>query len=217
MLARFRHIVIEGPIGVGKTSLARRLAQHLGAELMLEKPEDNPFLERFYADGSRYALQTQLFFLFQRLEQMRELIQPGMFSRHVVSDFLFAKDALFASLTLSPEEFRLYARIHAQLVPQVPAPDLTIWLQAAPATLLERIRRRGLHMEQGITPAYLQQLADAYAEYFRREAAGPLLAIDTEYFDPSSRGSDFDVLVKRIAAFRGPRESFDPVNDWLSG
>jgi deoxyadenosine/deoxycytidine kinase len=217
MLERFRHIVIEGPIGVGKTTLARRLAQHLGAELVLEKPEENPFLERFYADGSRYALQTQLFFLFQRLEQMRELAQPGMFSRGVVSDFLFAKDALFAALTLSPEEHRLYRLIHAQTAAQVPQPDLVIWLQASPDALVERIRGRGLRMERGITRAYLQALCEAYGEHFRQPGGPPLLAVGTEYFNPASRNADFELLLKRIAAFAGPREYFDPVNDWQGG
>lgn len=217
MLDRFRHIVIEGPIGVGKTSLARRLAQHLGAELVLEKPEENPFLERFYADGSRYALQTQLFFLFQRLEQMRELAQPGMFSRGVVSDFLFAKDALFAAITLSPEEHRLYRLIHAQTAAQVPQPDLVIRLQARPDALLERIRGRGLRMERGITRAYLERLCAAYGEHFQQHGGPPVLAVETEYFNPSLRNADFELLLRRIAAFAGPREFYDPVSDWQGG
>ena len=149
-LDRFRHIAIEGPIGVGKSSLARRLATHLGAELMLEQPAENPFLPRFYADMPSYALQTQLFFLFQRLKQLQSLAQPSMFSSTIVSDFMFAKDALFARLTLSDDEHRLYTQMHAQIAPQLPEPDLVIWLQASAPTLLRRIRRRGTGMEQGI-------------------------------------------------------------------
>jgi len=211
---RFHHIVIEGPIGAGKSSLARRLAQHFGVELMLEKPEENPFLERFYADGARYALQTQLFFLFQRREQMGELSQPGMFTQGVVSDFMFAKDQLFAALTLSPEEHRLYTQIQAQVAPQVRAPDLVIWLQARPQTLMQRIRRRGMRMELGITIDYLEHLTEAYGQFFQHYDASPLLAVDTEYFNPVSRPADFDLLIKRIAAFKGPREFFDPREDW---
>jgi deoxyguanosine kinase len=213
MLERFRHIVVEGPIGVGKTSLARRLARHLGAELVLEKPEDNPFLERFYADGSRYALQTQLYFLFQRVEQMQELSQPGMFSRGVVSDFLFAKDALFAALTLSAEEYRLYRLIHQQMATQVPRPDLVIWLQAGADTLLDRIRGRGLRMERGITREYLDRLCAAYGEHFQQHGGPPVLAVATEGFDPSSSERDFERLVHRIEAFHGPREFYEPLEE----
>lgn len=214
MLRRFRHIVVEGAIGVGKSSLARRLGEHLGIDPMLERPEDNPFLERFYADDGRNALQTQLFFLFQRVEQMRVLAQPGMFSRGVVSDFLFAKDALFAAITLSAEEFRLYAQIHAQIAPQMPEPDLVIWLQAAPSTLLARVRQRGLRMEQGISQAYLERLCAAYGDHFERYRAAPVLAVDTEHFNPALRNADLDALLERLAVFKGPREFYDPLAAW---
>ena len=217
MLDRFRHVVIEGPIGVGKSSLARRLGQHFGVDLMLEQPEANPFLERFYAEGGRNAFQTQLFFLFQRLEQMRELAQPGMFSKGAVSDFLFAKDALFAAITLSPEEYRLYTQIHAHIATQVPEPDLVIWLQATPATLLARVRQRGIVMERAITSEYLERLCDAYADHFHRYRGAPLLAVDTEYFNPAGRNADFDLLLKRLGTFKGPRELYDPLTDWSLG
>ncbi|MCW7536466.1 deoxynucleoside kinase [Aquabacterium sp. A7-Y] len=205
-----RHIVVEGPIGVGKSSLARRLARHLRAELMMEKPEENPFLARFYADGSRYAFQTQMFFLFQRLEQYRELAQPGMFAGPVVSDFLFAKDALFAQLTLSDDEYALYAQMYAHLAPQIPQPDLVIWLQAEPATLLQRIARRGIPMEQGIDADYLQRLSDAYFEHFKVEQGAPLFAIDTEGFNPIDREADFDRLIETLKGFDGTRAFFSP-------
>jgi deoxyguanosine kinase len=209
MLEQLRHIAIEGPIGVGKSTLARRLAAHLNAHLLLERPEDNPFLERFYADRKRYAMQTQLAFLFQRVEQYRELAQPGMFGApRIVSDFIFDKDALFARLTLSDDEYRLYAQIHAQTVPLVPPPDLVIWLQADTATLLQRVARRGLAMERSIDAEYLQRLSDAYAEYFEHSSV-PLLAIDAAAFSPALDDGDFARLIERLAAFRGPRESFD--------
>lgn len=206
-LRRFRHIAIEGPIGVGKSSLARRLSAHLGADLLLELPHENPYLGRFYADMPGYAFQTQLFFLFQRLKQMQATAQPGMFASGVVSDFLFAKDALFARLNLSDDEFRLYSQMHAQLAPQVPEPDLVIWLQAAPETLLQRIRARAIGIEQGIAPEYLRRLCDAYVEYFQGYDGAPVFAIGTERFNPSDRDTDFTQLLQRLALFEGPRES----------
>ena len=208
-LSRFRHIVIEGPIGVGKTALARRLAQHLHAELLLEQPEDNPFLARFYEDMPGYAFQTQLFFLFQRLKQMQSIAQPGMFAGALVSDFLFAKDALFARLNLSDDEFRLYSRMYAQLAPQLVEPDLVIWLQAPAQILLQRIRRRGIGMEQGLSTAYLQRLCDAYVEHFHGYDGAPVLAVGTEHFNPAEREADFQQLLERLAAFRGRREFFN--------
>lgn len=208
-LERYRHIAIEGPIGVGKSSLARRLASHLGAELLLEQPLDNPFLERFYGDMPGYALQVQLAFLFQRVKQVRQLAQPGMFAQAIVSDYVFAKDALFARLNLSDDEYRLYAQMHAQVAPQVPEPDLVIWLQAGPATLMQRIRRRGIGMEQGIGEDYLQRLADAYVEYFHAYDAAPVFAVGTEHFNPVENDADFAVFVERLADFRGRREFFN--------
>jgi deoxyguanosine kinase len=208
-LARFRHIAIEGPIGVGKSSLARMLAARLGADLLLEQADENPFLGRFYDDMQGYAFQTQLFFLFQRVRQMQQAAQPGMFNHAVVSDFLFAKDALFARLNLSNDEYAHYLQIHDQVAPQIGEPDLVIWLHASPETLLSRIRRRGIGMEQGIEPGYLRRLCDAYVGYFRTYEGAPLFAIGTEHFNPVDDPADFHLLLGRLAHFRGRREFLD--------
>lgn len=208
-LQRFRHIAIEGPIGVGKSTLARRLAAHIGADLLMERPQDNPFLARFYEDMPGYAFQTQLAFLFQRVKQMHAAAQPGMFAHAVVSDFLFEKDALFARLNLSDDEFRLYSQMYAQVAPQVRAPDLVIWLQASAPTLLKRIHRRAIPMEQGIAADYLQRLCDAYVEFFHGYRGAPVFALGTEHFNPVDDDADFATLLQRLAAFRGPREFYN--------
>jgi deoxyguanosine kinase len=209
-LARFRHIAVEGPIGVGKSSLARMLAAHLGAELMLERADENPYLERFYADLPGYAFQTQVFFLFQRMRQVRELAQPGMFSTAVVSDFMIDKDALFARMNLSDEEYHLYSQMYAQASAQLPQPDLVVWLQATPPTLMQRIRRRGISMEQRISFDYLQTLCDAYAGFFAGFDKAPLMVVDSEHFNPVERPADLQALLHALAAFEGPRAVFDP-------
>ncbi len=205
-LARFRHIAVEGPIGAGKTSLGRRLAAHLGSEFLPELPADNPFLDRFYADMPGYAFQTQLFFLFQRQKQLQAIAQPSMFAPGVVSDFMFAKDALFARLNLSDDEHRLYAQMHAQVASQVREPDLVIRLQAAPETLLARVRKRGVAMEQqGIDLGYLTRLCDAYAAFFATYEGAPVFSVETESFNPAERSTDFDRLIERLVAFEGRR------------
>lgn len=210
LLDRYRHIAVEGPIGVGKSSLARRLGGHLGADLLLEKAEENPFLERFYRDRTAYAFQTQLFFLFQRVKQMQEIAQPGMFSRGIVSDFVFAKDALFARMNLDDEEYRLYAQIHGHMAQGLPRPDLIIWLQAGPQALLQRIGRRGIAMEQDIDAAYLQQLCDAYVEHFRADESTPVLTVPTEDFNPAGNDAHFARLLEVLEQFRGPAGVLDP-------
>jgi deoxyadenosine/deoxycytidine kinase len=185
------------------------LAAHLGADLLLEQAEENPFLGRFYEDMPGYAFQTQLFFLFQRLKQMQSIAQPGMFASALVGDFMFAKDALFARLNLSDEEFRLYSQMYAQMSQQVREPDLIVWLQASPAALMQRIRRRAIGMEQGIGTDYLQRLCDAYAEYFAGYRGAPLLAVGTEHFNPVDNDADFAMLAQRLEVFEGPREFFN--------
>ncbi len=217
LLDRFRHIAIEGPIGVGKSTLARRLATHLNAELLLEKAEENPYLERFYGDMAGFALQTQLFFLFQRMRQMQSVAQAGMFTGGFVSDFMFAKDALFARMNLSDDEYRLYAQIYDQAAQQVHEPDLIVWLQATPETLLQRIRRRGLRMEQGISADYLERLSAAYIEHFANLGGTPLFAVVTDHFNPVDEPEHFEQLLERLGRFDGLRGVYDPAppSNWI--
>lgn len=205
---RYRHIVIEGPIGAGKTSLARKLASRFGTDLVLEQPQDNPFLERFYRDSRRHALPTQLFFLFQRIEQLRELSQRDLFSTTVTGDFLLDKDPLFARLTLDDDEYRLYQQIYASLQPQAPIPDLVIFLQASPDTLLERIRRRGVAMETQIGENYLRALIEHYNRYFHDYEAAPILIVNTERLNPVDDDDDFATLLRQLADMRGRRSFF---------
>jgi len=206
--AKYRHIVVEGPIGAGKTSLARKLAERFGAQPVLEDPSGNPFLERFYRDSRRYALPTQLFFLFQRVNQLRDLAQQDLFSQAIVGDFLLDKDTLFARLTLDDDEFRLYQQIFESLRPQAPQPDLVIYLQAQPDTLIGRVLERGLPMEAGISEAYMRALADAYSRYFHHFDAAPLLIVNTEHLNPIEREEDFATLVRQLGEMRGRRSFF---------
>jgi deoxyguanosine kinase len=205
---RWRHIVVEGPIGAGKTSLARRLAERFGAQTVLEEPQANPFLERFYRDGARHALSTQLFFLFQRVNQLRDLAQRDLFHHAAVGDFLFEKDPLFARLTLSDDELALYRQIFDSLRPQAPTPDLVIYLQAQPDTLVERVRRRGIPSEAPISEAYLRSLVDAYSRFFHHFDAAPLLIVNTEHLNPVEREADFELLLQHLSGMRGRREFF---------
>lgn len=207
--ARYRHIVVEGPIGAGKTSLARKLAPRFGAQLLLEAPEDNPFLERFYRDPKRYALPTQMFFLFQRVRQMTDLAQLDLFRQHVITDFLLAKDRLFARLTLAEDELKLYEQLYAALSPQAPAPDLVICLQAPAQMLIERVTRRGLTTEAGIDAPYLAALSDQYVRFFHDYDDAPLLVVNTEHLNPIDRDEDFELLLARIERMRGRREVFN--------
>jgi deoxyadenosine/deoxycytidine kinase len=208
-LAKCRYIVVEGPIGAGKTSLARELARRVGGEALLERPEDNPFLERFYEDMARFALPTQLTFLFQRADQLRGVGQFDMFRRATVGDFLLDKDPLFARLNLSDAEFRLYEKVYSHLKPQTPTPDLVIYLQAPVDTLVERVRRRGVEYERTITEHYLARLADAYSRYFYGYDAAPLLIVNSERLNFVDDPDHIDLLLARVGSMRGRREFFN--------
>jgi deoxyadenosine/deoxycytidine kinase len=205
---KYRYIVVEGPIGAGKTSLARRLSAHLGKTLMLEDPDSNPFLARFYDDPRRHALATQLFFLFQRVQQVGSLKQIDLFEGGTVADFILDKDPLFASLTLSDDELHLYQQIYAHLMPQAPTPDLVIYLQASSAKLIERVHKRGVMYERGISADYLEKLADAYSRFFYQFTAAPLLIVNSDHLNFVDDAGDFDLLLRRITQMRGPREFF---------
>jgi deoxyadenosine/deoxycytidine kinase len=205
----YRHIVIEGPIGVGKTSLARRMAKHLNCELLLEKPDENPFLERFYEDMHRYALPTQLFFLFQRADQLKGLVQADMFAHTVVSDFMLEKDPLFAQLTLSDAEYELYLKIFRHLQPKAPPPGLVVYLQAPPGVLIERVKRRGKMFERSISLEYLKRLSEGYTRFFHQYEAAPLMIINSENLNFADSEADFDLLLQQIEKMRGHREYFN--------
>ena len=208
-LSKYHYVVVEGPIGVGKTSLARRLAGRLRSTLVLERPEQNPFLPRFYEDMPRFALPTQLFFLFQRIAQLREIAQMDLFNRVTVCDFILDKDPLFARLTLSGDELHLYQQIFDSLKPQAPLPDLVVYLQAQPATLYERVRRRGVEFERLISAEYLALLSDSYTRFFYHFSASPVLVVNSEKLNFASEERDLDLLIERLGAMRGNREFFN--------
>ena len=205
---KYRYIVIEGPIGAGKTSLARRLAQHVNGELLLEAPEENPFLPRFYEEPARHALATQLFFLFQRIRQLSDVQQTDLFVGVTVSDFLLDKDALFARLTLADDELLLYQQVYERLMPQAPVPDLVIYLQASHRLLVDRVRSRDIAYERNMDQDYLSRLAEEYRRLFYQFDAAPLLIVNSDNLNFVDEEADFDLLLQRISELKGPRAYF---------
>lgn len=203
-------IIVEGPIGVGKTSLAIRLAESFNGEVVLEHAEENPFLERFYKNGRSGALPAQLFFLFHRARQLEELRQSDLFSPVRVADFHFAKDRLFAELNLDPQELTLYDQITQKLDVEVPVPDLMIYLQASVDSLMRRIMRRGRGYERNIDRHYLEKVTEAYARYFHSYDEGPLLIVNASSIDPIHNDADYEQLWQQIRRTTGGRHFFNP-------
>ena len=206
-----RFVVIEGPIGVGKTTLARRLASATGAELVLEQADENPFLERFYRDPKAAALPAQLYFLFQRARQLQSLRQQDLFAPRRVGDYLLAKDRLFARVTLDDEEFALYEQVYARMAVEAPRPDLVVYLQAPVEILLERIVRRGIAYEQSITRDYLERLLEAYTGYFHRYDGSPLLIVNASEIHPAENEEDFADLYEVIRRTTRGRHYYHPL------
>jgi len=205
-----RYIAVEGPIGVGKTTLTKRLADTFNYELLLEKSEDNPFLDRFYQNPKQHALSTQLFFLFQRAQQIQDLRQNDMFEPVRVADFLIDKDQLFAQQNLEPDEFELYLNVYRHLTIDAPVPDLVIYLQAPTEVLLGRIQKRGVDAEQLIERSYLENLNEAYAEFFHYYNRSPLLIVNSADIDLVSNEDDYEQLVKRIVSPGAGTQYFNP-------
>ena len=209
MTERFRYIVVEGPIGVGKTSLAHRLADELGGELLLEKAEENPFLANFYQNPRQYALSTQLHFLLQRAQQVQDFRQADMFQRSQIADFMVAKDRLFAQMTLDSDELELYEQIYAHVTLDAPQPDLVIYLQAPVATLRERIVHRGIDYEQQIRDDYLLRLSESYTRYFYDYDESALLTVNTQSVDLINNDDDFGAILEKINDIHSGRHYFN--------
>jgi len=207
----FRYIVIEGPIGVGKTSLAKLLAKEFNARSILEKPEENPFLPFFYQDRKKHAFQTQIFFLLNRFQQQKEIAQLDLFNQVTLCDYLFAKDRIFASLNLDDHELALYEQIFHLLTGQIPSPDLVIFLQAKPEVLLHRIKSRNLPYERELDLEYLKMLTEAYNYYFFHYDQTPLLVVNTSEIDFVNRKEDFSQLVREINQMKKGTSYFIPL------
>ncbi|MDT8384428.1 MAG: deoxynucleoside kinase [Gammaproteobacteria bacterium] len=205
-----RYIVIEGPIGVGKTSLATRLAGDFGGELLLEGAEENPFLERFYRNPRHAALPTQLFFLFQRAQQIQALRQSDMFAPVRVADFILEKDRLFAQLTLDDHELKLYEQVYDNITVDAPQPDLVIYLQAPVDVLLNRVQKRGRDYERFIETNYLQRLVEAYTRFFYHYTATPLLIVNAADIDLVNNDQDYKLLLDRLSKSISGRHYFNP-------
>lgn len=205
-----RYIAVEGPIGVGKTSLSKRLAETFNYELLLEKSDENPFLERFYQNPKQHALSTQLFFLFQRIQQIQDLKQNDMFEPIRVADFLIEKDQLFAQQNLEPDEYELYLNVYQHLIVDAPVPDLVIYLQAPTRVLLNRIKQRGIEAEQLIELGYLESLNNAYTEFFHYFTKTSLLIVNCAEIDLVNNDDDYQQLVDYILSVPAGTHYFNP-------
>jgi deoxyadenosine/deoxycytidine kinase len=208
---KHRYIVVEGPIGVGKTSLTRELSKRFGARSVFELVEENPFLANFYQDRNKFAFQTQLFFLLSRFKQQQELFQQDLFTQVTVSDYLFDKDRIFASITLDPNELALYERIYQQLGPRVLKPDLVIYLTARLEVLLARIKRRGREFERKFDADYLAELARTYNDFFHRYDDTPLLVINTSDIDFVESDADFEELIRALDSIKRGTHYYQPL------
>jgi deoxyguanosine kinase len=204
------YIVVEGPIGVGKTSLVNRLAKSFSAETLLEVVEDNPFLDRFYKDDRQAAFPTQLFFLFERSRQLQGLRQRDMFRSALVADYMLEKDRLFAEINLDREELKLYEQVYAGLAMEAPSPDLVVYLQAPIDVLMERIRKRGRPQERRMDAVYLKRLSDAYTDFFYHYDKSPLLIINAAEINPVDREKDYQLLLEQICTVRSGKHYFNP-------
>lgn len=205
-----RYIAVEGPIGVGKTTLTKYLAETFNYEILLEKAEENPFLERFYARERNMALPTQLFFLFQRVQQLNEIRQADLFQSVRVADFLIEKDQLFAQVTLDDEEMKLYQQVYDQMTIDAPKPDLVVYLQAPSDVLLNRIEKRGIEAERSITPDYLRALNDCYTRFFHFYEQSPLLIVNAAEIDWVNSAEDYNALVDYMLDIKSGRHYYNP-------
>ncbi len=214
-MSEVRYIAIEGVIGAGKTTLAHKLCDKLGANLILEQFEENPFLEKFYDDRKRFAFQTQMFFLINRYKQQQQLNQQDLFSKYIVSDYIFEKDKIFAYLNLSGEEIKLYESIFPLLERDIPQPDLVIFLQSSIDRLTTNVKTRGRQIERNLTRAYLSELSEAYNNFFFKYNNTPLLIVNTSEIDFVNREEDFDELYEQI--FRDDRGFIEYFNPEVKG
>lgn len=210
IFSKFPYIVVEGPIGSGKTTLAKILADKFPVDYLSEKAEANPFLPRFYQDAQRYALPTQLFFLFQRANQVKDLAQRDMFAKPIVADFFLEKDPIFARLNLDDEEYALYHQIYYHLQLKASKPDLVIYLQTPIDALVGRVEERNLSYEQDMPREYLERLANAYSEFFHNYNASPVLIVNNEKLNILKSESALELLLNRIMQIQGQREFFNP-------
>lgn len=210
---KYPFIVVEGPIGSGKTTLAKLLADQFPIDYLSEKADENPFLPRFYQDAQRYGLPTQLFFLFQRANQMKDLTQRDLFARPVVADFFLEKDPLFAKLNLDDEEYALYHQIYQHLQLKASKPDLVIYLQTPIDALVERVEDRNVAYEREIPREYLERLASAYSDFFHHYDASPVLIVNNEKLNIVKNPQALTMLLERIIQIRGQREFFNPNYD----